>query len=113
MKCSVIDGSHVLGKKWTVPIMQELFFKKKRGFNELSRSLKVSPKILSRRLNELESMGLLVKKQSAKESSYRLTRKGMEFQKIIDNMKEFHIKWAKTVDCKDTPCSECTFFNRS
>ena len=79
MKCSVIDGSHVLGKKWTVPIMQELFFKKKQEFNELSRSLNVTPKILSRRLNELESRGLIEKRQVGKESSYRLTRKGAEF----------------------------------
>jgi DNA-binding HxlR family transcriptional regulator len=107
----MLIGSHELGKRWTIPIVEEVYFKKKAKFNDISRTLKISPKVLSQRLGELEKMGI-VKKISieSSEMGYELTKKGRELQKVIETTKEFYIKWDKIPDCRNIPCSRCGFF---
>ena len=83
-ECPMLIGSHELGKKWTVPLIEEIYFKKKAKFNDISRSLKISPKILSQRLNELEKLGIIKKIDAENDKiGYELTKKGKELQKII------------------------------
>ena len=113
MHCPLISGTHALGKKWTVVIIEEIYFGKKRRFNELASTTNVSPKILSRRLKDMEEKGLIKKKFNSSESYYTLTKKGKEFQRIISNMKDFYIKWEKMSDCRNYSCTECAFFKKS
>src|SRR3989337_1221260 len=115
MHCQLISGTHILGKKWTVVIIEEIFFSKKRRFNELVSEANVSPKILAKRLKELEQKDLIRRKGHIDngESYYILTRKGKEFQKVIDKIKDFYIKWENMPDCKNMSCTEFSFFKKS
>ncbi|MDO8634461.1 MAG: winged helix-turn-helix transcriptional regulator, partial [archaeon] len=86
--CALIGTGKLLGKKWGIMIVQELFFEKKAGFNKLKKSLKkISSRILSCRLKELEAAKLIKKTRGQKNnrgySSYSLTKKGKELQHII------------------------------
>lgn len=115
--CEVIGAGKLLGKKWSIAIVQELFFEKKTGFNKLKKSLKkISPRILSYRLHELETAGLIKKTLSQKNnldySAYSLTKKGKEFQHIINELKKWGVKWETTgAECLGGKCSECALFN--
>ena len=111
-ECPMLIGSHKIGKKWTVPIIEEIYFKKKAKFNDISRTLKISPKILSQRLDELEKLGIIKKSDDENnEVGYELTKKGIELQKVIETTKSFYIKWDKVPDCRNIPCSRCGFFD--
>ena len=114
--CPVIDAGKLVGKKWSIAIVQELFFEKKSGFNKLKESLKeISPRILSQRLKELEH-SKLIRKISAKKnntyySAYSLTKKGKDLQLIINDLKKWGVKWENIgAQCFNTKCSECERF---
>ena len=115
--CEVIGAGKLLGKKWSIAIVQELFFEKKAGFNKLKKSLKkIYPRILSYRLKELEAARLIKKtlcqKNNLDYSAYSLTKKGKEFQRIINDLKKWGVKWENTgTECLCTKCSECKLLN--
>jgi len=62
MPCQVIESSHIIGKKWSIPIMEEL-----------------------------EEVSLVEKKLHTKDNrtltEYVLTKKGAEFHKLISDIK--------------------------
>ena len=114
--CAIIQVGGILGKKWSIPIIEELFFEKKIGFNKLQKSMKIiSPRILSQRLAQLEKAKLISKKSTQKNnllnSSYSLTKKGKELQQLINQLKQFGIKWDNVqAQCLETKCSNCEKF---
>ena len=62
MTCLTIETIHLLGQKWSVFILQEIAQHKEKGFNVLYKRLyKVSPKVLTERLLDLERLGLIEK----------------------------------------------------
>ena len=77
--CAVTKTLKVIGSKWTMLLLHNLFDGKKR-FGELQRSLPgISPKTLSQRLQELEQEGIITKKVFAEiplHVEYTLTDKG-------------------------------------
>ena len=85
----------IIGSKWTVFILRDLFNGKKR-FGELQRSLTgISPKTLSLRLQELEKEKIIRKKIFAEiplHVEYSLTQKGESLNEIICEMR----KWGET-----------------
>lgn len=94
-KLCVTKTIKIIGSKWTVLIIRELFDGTKR-FGELQRSLKgISPKTLSVRLRELEKHGI-VKKKIFKEIplhvEYSLTERGRTLQDILEAMR----RWGDT-----------------
>ncbi len=102
-ECSVFRSAGVLGKKWTLPIMQEADRNGSRGFNYIQRRLrKISPKVLAERLGQLDNQGL-VKKTSA---GYTLTSKGKELLAITEQLKAWCIRHTGqpcTALCADCP----------
>ena len=110
--CALLEIQHVLGKKWTILILQELHHNQKRNFNQLSGILKHSTnRVLSQRLQELEGGGLIHKKilrEMPRAVEYSLTEKGTGVMQIFNGMK----KWSageKLVPetCCSTNCAEC------
>ena len=94
--CPVHRAWELLGKRWTALIIRDLIEGKKR-FGELQKSLGgVSPKMLSRRLDELEDCGI-VKRDIYPEVplrvEYTLTRMGKDLKMVIDSMAVWGKKW--------------------
>ena len=94
--CPVHRAWELLGKRWTALIIRDLIKGKKR-FGELQKSLgEVSPKMLSRRLDELEDCGIVkrdVYPEVPLRVEYSLTRKGKDLKMVIDSMAVWGKKW--------------------
>lgn len=88
-KCGVATTLKVIGSKWTMLILHNLFTGKNR-FGELERALVgISPKTLSQRLQELEKEGIITKKVFAEvplHVEYTLTKKGQSLEGIFKTM---------------------------
>ncbi len=94
-KVCVTKTMKIIGSKWTVLILRELFEGTKR-FGELQRGLEgISPKTLSVRLRELEQQGIVKKKMFTEvpvRVEYTLTPRGTSLKEIIEKMRE----WGET-----------------
>ena len=95
-KCPVEETAKLIGKKWVILILRELFSGKRR-FNELLRSLDgISPGVLSDRLNEMEKNGIINRKVYAEvplRVEYSLTEKGLDLKNTVASMAEWWTKW--------------------
>lgn len=87
--CSVAKTLKVIGSKWTILILHNLFEGRNR-FGQLERSLPgISPKTLSQRLQELEQEGIIKRRVFAEiplHVEYSLTAKGKSLEGIFDSM---------------------------
>lgn len=93
-KCGVEKTLKIIGSKWTMNILHNLFSGKKR-FGELQKSLiGISTKTLSIRLQELEKEKIISKKVFAEvplHVEYSLTKKGRSLKDIFKKM----AKWGE------------------
>jgi DNA-binding HxlR family transcriptional regulator len=95
--CPVAKASDIIGERWTVLILRELFLGTKR-YNEFLRGLsRISPTLLSKRLKTLEEKGLLVRKRPAgqKNHEYYLTACGRELEPLIEHLAVWGMRWAR------------------
>ena len=66
-----------LGRKWTLLLLRDMAFLELSRFGQFLRNNPgLSPRVLSRRLREMEEEGLVDRLQSGEEVSYRLTARG-------------------------------------
>lgn len=90
--CAVEATLRVIGGRWKVLILRELFFGVKR-FNELHRSISgITQKMLTQQLRELEKDGLVhreVYSQVPPKVEYSLTPLGKSLQPILGAMHEW------------------------
>jgi DNA-binding HxlR family transcriptional regulator len=90
--CPVTVTSELLGRKWHPVIIHRLLRKPMR-FNELQREVhKVSDKVLSDSLKDLQDKGIVEKKvtsQSPKKVEYSLTEAGESLEGVIEQMFEW------------------------
>ncbi|MEH6650900.1 MAG: helix-turn-helix domain-containing protein [Motiliproteus sp.] len=73
--CPVAKVAEVLGERWMMLILRELFLGSHR-YSELQRGLsRISPSLLTKRLKQLEQAGIVVRKaeKHRKGHSYYLT----------------------------------------
>ncbi len=61
VRLSLKDTLTVIGGKWKLPLITVLLRDGKKQFNQLSRQLEISPRILSKELAELEINMLIVR----------------------------------------------------
>ncbi len=95
--CPVAKAAEVLGERWTLLILRELLLGSTR-FSDLQRAnSQISPTILTKRLNELQDFGLLVKKTipQQRRTEYQLTPAGRELMPVIVSLGEWGMKWAR------------------
>ncbi len=97
-KCSgdfvlaVNDTLNVISGKWKLPIMGSLLYGKKR-FKDLEREIpKITPRMLSKELKDLEANGIVTR--TVYDSfpvtiEYELTESGGTFKEVLDVM----VKW--------------------
>ncbi len=85
--CPVAMAAEILCTRWTVVLLRELVAGSTR-FNELRRGVpRMSPALLSQRLKDLETAGIVVRKPSASERGafeYQLTAAGRELRPIVE-----------------------------
>ena len=90
--CPVEKTLDIIGGKWTILILRDLFSGTKR-FGELRKSLEgISPKTLSERLRYLEEEGIVQKKIYAEvppKVEYSLTERGETLRSIIVTLKRW------------------------
>lgn len=90
--CGVARTLKIIGSKWTMLILHNLFEGTQR-FGELQRNLTpISPKTLSQRLTELEKDRIVSRKVFAEiplHVEYSLTDKGKSLRKIFKDMADW------------------------
>ncbi|MBN2489193.1 MAG: helix-turn-helix transcriptional regulator [Methanosarcinaceae archaeon] len=113
--CTVYKTMNIVGKRWTIPILLELYKgeKREKHFNELKRKVVgITPKILSVRLVELQTEGLVEKYVGSsvlpERSNYFLTESGEDFVKVIQEIKKWGTKWKfENSECDRSLCRYC------
>jgi DNA-binding HxlR family transcriptional regulator len=95
--CPVAKASELLGDKWTILILREALMGAKR-FNEFERGLgRISPTMLTKRLNELVINGLMIRKKitGQKGNEYFLTQAGKDVNPVIMQLGDWGMRWAR------------------
>ena len=94
--CPIECTIEVIGKKWAIPIIRD-FFKGKTRFTEfLEENPKLSSKVLSTRLKELQQSGIVDKnvvQTTPLLIKYNLTEKGRALGKILFHLASFSFKY--------------------
>lgn len=94
--CPIEETLRVIGGKWTMLILRELFSGTRR-FGEIMRSLPgVSPKTLTHRLRQLEREGIVTRTVFAEvppRVQYAMTEKGRGLANILEAMREWGELW--------------------
>jgi DNA-binding HxlR family transcriptional regulator len=88
-RCPVEAVAEIIGQKWVSLIIRDLANGPKR-FGELQHSVKISPRVLSSRLQDLEHEGLVHRDIFAEvppRTEYTLTERGMLLVPLIDEMR--------------------------
>ena len=97
--CPVAMAAEVLCTRWTMVLIRELVAGTTR-FNELRRGVpKMSPTLLSQRLKELETAGILEKKEHRSERGifeYHLTKAGKDLYPVVEAMGNWGQKWVES-----------------
>ncbi len=109
---------HILGKKWSIPILEELYYSKNNiQFNELNRRITgVTPKNLTSTLQELNILGLIKKMDmsigNSKHVEYSITKSGELAISLIKTTKEYgaYITNGEDKSCRSRKCIECDNF---
>lgn len=95
---AVNDTMNVLTGKWKLPIMASLIFGKKR-FKDIERELpKITPRMLSKELRELELNGIV--KRTVHDTipvviEYEFTESGRNIKSVLDSMVEWGLEHRK------------------
>jgi DNA-binding HxlR family transcriptional regulator len=95
--CPVAKATEILGERWTILIIRELLLGTTR-FTELQRALsQISPTLLTKRLNQLQDAGLLIRKKMPEQrrTEYYLTPAGKELMPVVAGLGEWGMKWAR------------------
>ena len=97
---AVNDTMNVINGKWKLPIIGSLLYGKKR-FKELERDIeKITPRMLSKELKDLE-MNSIVKRTVHNTIpvmvEYELTESGQRFKNVLDVMVEWGLEHRQNV----------------
>ena len=92
-KCPVTNTLDLIGDKWTLLVIRDMLFLKKKLFNEFLVSPEgIATNILTERLKRLEEHGIIEKRpytQTPVRYEYRLTRRGEDLRPLLMEM----IRW--------------------
>ena len=97
--CPVAMASEVLCTRWTMVLLRELIAGSER-FNDLRRGVpRMSPSLLSKRLGELEELGVIYRAPlqdgGRSKQAYRLTEAGRDLSEVIDSIGKWGQKWVE------------------
>lgn len=90
--CPVAQALEVLGERWTLLVVRELFAGSRR-FNEIHRGVPLmSPTLLSQRLRRLRRAGVV---ERGDRGEYLLTAAGRELWPVVEGLGVWGMRWAR------------------
>ena len=95
--CPVAKATEVIGEKWTLLVLRELFLGTTR-FNDFQRAMsRMSPTLLAKRLRRLEECGIIIRKKLSGQRGYeyRLTAAGKELSPLIETLAVWGMRWSR------------------
>jgi DNA-binding HxlR family transcriptional regulator len=99
--CPVAKAMEVLDERWTMLIVRELLYGSEH-FNDLRRGVpKMSPALLSKRLQTLVRVGVVTRSRVAGRTRYTLTPRGHELKDIIDGLGAWGVRWIADLGDED------------
>jgi Predicted transcriptional regulators len=97
---AINDTLNVLKGKWKLPIISSLLFEARR-FNEIQKNIpKITPRMLSKELKDLELNGMIkrtVQNTTPATVNYALTDSGKSLGEVLDKMLEWGLRHRKSV----------------
>lgn len=91
--CAIAKALEVVGERWTPLVLRELICGSSR-YNEIQRGVpRISPALLSKRLNDLERAGVIERDQDT--GAYVLTRAGWELKPVIEQLGIWGERWVR------------------
>ena len=95
-KCPASCALDILGDKWSLLVIRDMIYFKKKTFNEFLKSNeKIATNILASRLKKLEEFGLISKHNSHKNKKiniYKLTNVGLDIIPTLIELTMWSIK---------------------
>ena len=102
--CPIETTFRIIGKRWTVLIIREMFRGQKQ-FNRFMENIEgISPKVLTERLRELEHFGIIRRKIVSEypvKIEYSLTDLGKGFEPVLLSAVSFSMKYMPKIIFKD------------
>ncbi|HSB83920.1 MAG TPA: helix-turn-helix domain-containing protein [Nitrosarchaeum sp.] len=97
--CNADEIWSVLGKTWALLILKKLSESESTRFNEIKKAIPtISNTVLSERLRDLESHGLIIKKIYAQvpiRVEYIVTKQTRDLGKILKQLDIWVVQWRK------------------
>jgi DNA-binding HxlR family transcriptional regulator len=94
--CPVAMAAEIICTRWSALIIRELLCGSTR-FNDLRRGLpQISPSLLSRRLKELETAGVVVSAPVPGGHQYRLTAAGEDLRHVVMSIGFWGQRWIES-----------------
>jgi DNA-binding HxlR family transcriptional regulator len=97
---AVNDTLNVISGKWKLPIIGSIMFDKKR-FTEIQRNIpKITPRMLSKELKELEMNGIIIRTvydTIPVSVEYELSASGKSISEVLDTMIDWGLRHRKLV----------------
>src|SRR5437868_9094957 len=97
--CPVAMAAEILCTRWTLVLLRELIAGSTR-FNDLRRGVpRMSPALLSKRLKDLETAGIVTRSPASGEPDvfkYRLTEAGRDLKPVIEAVGAWGQRWIET-----------------
>lgn len=97
--CPVAMASEIVCTRWTLVLLRELVAGSTR-FNDLRRGVpRMSPALLSKRLKDLETAGVVVRTAVRDEPGvfeYHLTRSGQDLKAVVEVVGKWGQHWVET-----------------
>jgi DNA-binding HxlR family transcriptional regulator len=91
--CPVARTLDVIGERWTLLILRDLFVKGPRRFQDLQESLAgIAPNTLSARLKDLEANGIVARRlyrEHPPRLEYQLTDRGRTLGPVMKSLREW------------------------
>ncbi|MFZ3322024.1 MAG: helix-turn-helix domain-containing protein [Usitatibacter sp.] len=92
-RCPVARTLDLIGERWTVLILRDLFLQGPRRFQDFQESLVgIAPNILSARLKDLEANGIVVRQaysQHPPRLEYHLSEKGRSLRPVLRALRKW------------------------
>ena len=99
--CPVAKAMELLDERWTMLVIRELL-EGSRSFNALKRGVpRISPALLSARLQRLGRAGVIERHQDGSRVTYALTQAGRELHTVIEAIGRWGIRWIPELGDED------------
>jgi DNA-binding HxlR family transcriptional regulator len=99
--CPVAKAMELLDERWTLLIVRELMLGSQH-FNALRRGVpKMSPALLSKRLQTLVRAGVVERWEDGNRVTYRLSESGKELEPIVEALGRWGIRWISELGDED------------